>query len=157
MELVLGLLAGLAADDARCTLLGDSSGFPMVKHGDREDARRGIVPRLESNKLHMPAAPHGRIVACAVTAGRRRDSPAFRETYGRIPRGAATLCWAPRTSAGHCTMIACSGRSPAVTSAAKSGGRKRTRRERKHPSSMRHADWRVVKAPLPRPEPHDVP
>ena len=99
MEFVLELLAGQAGDDARGTLLGDSSGFSIMKYEDWEDAKRGIISRLEFNKLHILVAPHGRIVTCAVTAGRRHDSPVFREMYGRIPQGsghamldAAYLC-----------------------------------------------------------------
>ncbi|MDE0526627.1 MAG: transposase [Thaumarchaeota archaeon] len=115
MEFVLGLLAGQAGDDARGTLLGDSSGFSIVKYEDWEDAKRGIISRREFNKLHILVAPHGRIATCAITAGRRHDSPVFREMYGRIPQGsgriildAAYLCKA------NCRMIARSGRSPVI-------------------------------------------
>ena len=115
MEFVLGLLAGLAGDDARGTLLGDSSGFSIVKYEDREDAKRGIVSRHELNKLHILVAPHGRIVTCAVTAGRRHDSSVFHEMYGRIPQGSGhTILDAAYLCRANYTMIARGGRSPVI-------------------------------------------
>ena len=115
MEFVLGLLAGQAGDDARGTLLGDSSGFSIVKYEDWEDAKRGIISRLEFNKLHILVAPHGMIVTCAVTAGRRHDSPVFREMYERIPRGSGhTILDAAYLCRANCKMIARSGRKPVI-------------------------------------------
>ena len=115
MEFVLGLLAGQAGDDARGTLLGDSSGFSIVKYEDWEDAKRGIISRREFNKLHILVAPHGRIAACAVTAGRRHDSPVFREMYGRIPQGSGhTILDAAYLCRENCRVIARSGRKPVI-------------------------------------------
>lgn len=115
MEFVLGLLAGQAGDDARGTLLGDSSGFSIVKYEDWEDAKRGIISRREFNKLHILVAPHGRIATCAITAGRRNDSPVFREMYGRIPQGSGhTILDAAYLCRANCKMIARSGRSPVI-------------------------------------------
>ncbi len=89
-----------------------------------KDAKRGIISRLEFNKLHILVAPHGMIVTCAVTAGRMHDSPVFREMYGRIPQGsghvmldAAYLCGA------NCDAIARSGRTPVIYPKRNSGSK----------------------------------
>ena len=99
LDLVTDILLAQAGDDARGTLLGDSSGLSIVKYEDWEDAKKGIIiSRREFNKLHILIAPHGRIVTCAITPGRTHDSPVFREMYGRIPRGEGyTIYWMPRT------------------------------------------------------------
>ncbi len=115
MEFVLDLLAGQAGDCARGTLLGDSSGFSIVKYEDWEDAGRGIISGREFNKLHILVAPHGRIAACAVTAGRRHDSPVFREMYGRIPRGGGhAILDAAYLRRANCAQIARSERKPVI-------------------------------------------
>ena len=111
--LVRELPAGLAGDGARGTLLGDSPGFSIVKYEDWKDARRGIISRREFNKLHVLVAPRGRIVTCAVTGGRWRDSPVLRETHGRIPEGHGRIILdAVYLSRVNCKMIARGGRRP---------------------------------------------
>ncbi len=103
IEQLAGLLLAQAGDDARGTVIGDSSGFSIMNYVDWEDAKKGLVSRREFDKLHVLVAPHGMISACEVTYGRKHDSPVFCDMYGRIPRTAtpaATSCWMRHTSQG---------------------------------------------------------
>ena len=116
MDRVCGLLPGQAGGDARGTLLGDSSGFSVMKYEDWEDAKNGAVSRRGFDKLHILLAPHGMIAACAVTGGRRHDSPVFREMLRRwIPRGAGhVMLDAAYPCKDNCEMIKGGGRIPAI-------------------------------------------
>ncbi len=110
------LLPLQAGDDARGTLLGDSSGFSVMRYEDRGDAKRGTVSRRGFDKLHVLPAPHGMVAACAVTGGRRHDSPVFREMLeGRIPRGAGhVMPDAAYPCRDNCEMIKDGGRRPVM-------------------------------------------
>ncbi len=124
MGFVLGLLLARAGEDASGTLLGDSSGFSIIKYEDWDDAKRGIISRREFNKLHILIAPHGRIVTCAVTAGRTHDSPVFREMYRRIPEGGGdTILDAAYLARENCRVIARSGRRPVICPKSNSAAR----------------------------------
>lgn len=115
LDPVTDILLAQAGDDARGTLLGDSSGFSIVKYEGWEDAKKGIISRREFNKLHILISPHGRIVTCAITPGRTHDSPVFREMYGRIPGGGGyTILDAAYLARKNCRMIADSGRIPVI-------------------------------------------
>ncbi len=113
---VCGLLSGQAGDDACGTLLGDSSGFSVMRYEDRGDAKRGTVSRRGFDKLHVLPAPHGMIAACAVTGGRRHDSPVFREMFGRwVPRGTGhVMLDAAYPCKANCEMIKDGGRRPVI-------------------------------------------
>ena len=74
-----------AGKDAYGTLLGDSSGFSIMKYEDWEYAKKGIISRRGFDKLHILLSPHGMIATCTVTGGRAHDSPIFREMYKKIP------------------------------------------------------------------------
>ncbi len=110
------LLLLQAGDDARGTLLGDSSGFSVMRYEDWGDAKRGTVSRRGFDKLHVLLAPHGMIVSCAVTGGRRHDSPVFREMFGRwVPRGTGhVMLDAAYPCRANCEMIKGSGRRPVI-------------------------------------------
>ena len=83
---VVGMLAG---DAARGSLLGDSSGFSIMRYEDWEDAKRGIISRRRFVKLHVLADARGKkIVSCEVTKGTAHDSPWFRRIFARVPGGA---------------------------------------------------------------------
>lgn len=56
MDRVRELLLRQAGDDACRTLLGDSSGFSIMRYEDWEDARRGIVSRRVFDKFHPAGA-----------------------------------------------------------------------------------------------------
>ncbi len=115
IDAVIALLGAQSGDDAHGTLLGDSSGFSIIKYADWEDAKRGIISRREFDKLHVLMAPHGAIVTCMVTAGRTHDSPIFREMYGRVPRGDGhVILDAAYLARANCDMIARSGRTPVI-------------------------------------------
>lgn len=110
------LLTKQAEDDAYGTLLGDSSGFSIMKYEDWEDAKRGIISRREFDKLHILLAPHGMIAACQVTKGRRHDSPVFREMYKLyIPKGKGhVILDAAYPAKKNCELIKDSGRIPVI-------------------------------------------
>ncbi len=116
MDWVCGLLSGQAGDDACGTLLGDSSGFSIMKCEDRGDAKNGVVSRRGFDKLHILLSPHGMIAACAVTGGRRHDSPVFREMFeGWIPRGTGhVMLDAAYPCKANCRVIRESGRIPVI-------------------------------------------
>ena len=79
----------LAGDAARGSLLGDSSGFSIMRYEDWEDAKRGIISRRRFVKLHVLADARGKkIVSCEVTKGTAHDSPWFRRIFARVPGGA---------------------------------------------------------------------
>lgn len=75
IDAVVVLLVSQAAEYARGTLLGDSSGFSIVRYEDWEHAKRGIVSGREFNKLHILTAPHGMIVTCRVPQAARTTRP----------------------------------------------------------------------------------
>ena len=115
IDAVITLLGAQAGSDARGTLLGDSSGFSIMKYEDWEDAKKGIISRREFNKLHILMAPHGMIVTCEATAGRAHDSPVFRGMYKRVPRGDGhVILDAAYLARANCDAIARSGRSPVI-------------------------------------------
>ena len=115
MDDIMALLLAQAGGDALDTQAGDSSGFSVVKYLDWEDAKRGIVSRLEFDKLHIIMAPHGRISVCEVTYGRRHDSPVFREMSARMPDGTGyVLLDAAYLSKKNCHIIADGGRDPVI-------------------------------------------
>jgi len=76
-DVLASVLSGQAGKDSRGTLLGDSTGFSIMRYEDWEDAKKGTVSRRMSARLHVLVRPHGRIAACRVTPGRRHDSPVF--------------------------------------------------------------------------------
>ncbi len=117
IEQLAGLLLAQAGDDARGTVIGDSSGFSIMNYVDWEDAKKGLVSRREFDKLHVLVAPHGMISACEVTYGRKHDSPVFCDMYGRIPHGDTgghVLLDAAYLSRKNCRIIADSGREPVI-------------------------------------------
>ncbi len=109
------LLLAQAGGDAYGTVIGDSSGFSIMKYVDWEEAKKGLVSRREFDKLHVLVAPHGMVSACEVTYGRRHDSPVLRDMYGRIPHGTGyVLLDAAYLAHKNCSMIAESGREPVI-------------------------------------------
>ena len=112
---VLKLLGLQAGSDACGTLLGDSSGFSIVKYKDWDDAKRGVISRREFNKLHILIVSHGMISVHAVTAGRRHDSPIFQKMYRIIPNGDGYVKLdAAYLARENCDVIAKSGRKPVI-------------------------------------------
>ena len=112
---IMELLLAQAGNDAQGTIMGDPSGFSIMKYVDREDAKAGKVSRPGFDKLHVPVAPHGMISACEVTDGRRHDSPVFRSMYKTIPDGSGdVLLDAACLARESCTIIADSGRRPVI-------------------------------------------
>ena len=68
-----------ARGDAQGSLLGDSSGFSIMRYEDWEDAKRGIVSRHKFVKMHVIVDAGGKmIVSYEVTRGTAHDSPKFR-------------------------------------------------------------------------------
>lgn len=115
VDAMINLLGAQAAECARGTLLGDSSGFSIMRYEDWEDAKKGIISRREFSKLHILMAPHGMITTCEVTAGRAHDSPVFREMYKRVPRGGGhVILDAAYLAKANCNAIARSGRDPVI-------------------------------------------
>ena len=115
IDLVVGLLGAQAGKDARGTLLGDSSGFSIMRYEDWEDAKKGIISRREFNKLHILMAPHGMIVTCEVTAGRAHDSPVFRGMYESVPPGDGhVILDAAYLARANCDAITRGGRTPVI-------------------------------------------
>ena len=115
IDAVVELLGAQAAEHARGTLLGDSSGFSIMRYEDWEDAKKRIISRREFSKLHILMAPHGMIAACEVTAGRAHGSPVFREMHRRVPRGGGhVILDAAYLARANCDAIARSGRDPVI-------------------------------------------
>lgn len=113
--MVNDLLGAQAGKDARGTLMGDSSGFSIMRYEDWEDAKKGIISRRGFNKLHILMAPHGMIVTCKVTAGRVHDSPVFRKMYELVPPGDGhVILDAAYLARANCDMIERSGRTPVI-------------------------------------------
>ena len=89
---IQGVVGMLAGDAARGSLLGDSSGFFIMRHEDRGDAKRGIISRRRFVKLHVLADARGKkIVSCEVTKGTAHDLPWFRRIFARVPGGAGCV------------------------------------------------------------------
>lgn len=49
-----------------------------------EDAKNGIIPRREFNKLHILMAPHMMIVTCEVSAGRAHKDVCHAKSADRL-------------------------------------------------------------------------
>jgi len=118
-DVLASVLAGQAGADSRGTLLGDSTGFSIMKYEDWEDAKNGTVSRRMFAKLHVLVRPHGRIAACQVTPGRRHDSPVFRDDLlPRIPEADGgrryVILDAAYDSYANCTAIEDGGRIPVI-------------------------------------------
>ena len=74
------------------SLLGDATGVAIIRYAECEDAKRGIISRRESVKLHIVTDVRGRkIVSCAVTRGLAHDSPMFWEMIKKVPDGAGCV------------------------------------------------------------------
>ena len=109
------MLLAQAGSDAHGSLTGDSSGFSLVGLEVWEDAKRGIVSRKMFDKLHILLSPHSNILTCAVTAGRRHDSPIFKKMFKKIPKGTGNVTLDPAyLSKQNCHMIEEKGRMPFI-------------------------------------------
>jgi len=113
------VLAAQAGKDSRGTLLGDSTGFSIMRYEDWEDAKKGIVSRRMFAKLHVLVRPHGRIAACQATPGRRHDSPVFRDDLlPRVPDADGgrryVILDAAYDSYANCAAIEDGGRIPVI-------------------------------------------
>ena len=113
---VIALPGAQAAQHARGTLPVDQSWFPVMGHGDRGDARKGITSRRGLGRPHVPVAPHG-----VAAAGRRHGPPVPWGMHRRVPPGAgrAVLDAAHPVGAdrgaiarGGRDPVACPGRNP---------------------------------------------
>ena len=71
------LIAWSAGEDAKGTQLVDSSGYATYAYEDWYNAKYGLLDARSFVKLHIMAAPHGRIAAATVTGGHDGDSPEF--------------------------------------------------------------------------------
>ena len=86
-----------------------------MRYEDWEDAKKWIISRRGFSKLYVLMAPHGMIVTCEVTAGRRHGPPVFREMYGRIPQGRGhVILDAAYPARANCDAIELSGRDPVI-------------------------------------------
>ena len=101
---------------ARESLLGDATGFAIIRYAEWEDAKRGIVSRREFVKLHIVTDVKGRkIVSCAVTPGRTHDSPVFREMIKKVPNGSGSVMLdAGYDAHENYNMICDTGRKPVI-------------------------------------------
>ena len=106
----------LAGDAARGSLLGDSSGFPIMQYEDWEDAKRGIISRRRFVKMHVIVGACGkRIVSCEVTRGTAHDSPRFRQMFAMVPDGTGCVMLdAAYDAYENYRMIRNSGRRPVI-------------------------------------------
>ena len=71
------LITWSAGEDAKGTQLVDSSGYATYAYEDWYNAKYGLLDARSFVKLHIMAAPHGRIAAATVTGRHDGDSPEF--------------------------------------------------------------------------------
>ena len=112
LEQIVRITAG---SDAYGDQVGDSTGMAMSRYVGWHNTKYGDGSRRDFVKLHILAAPGGKITVFAVTSGTAHDSPAFAGMCKHLPYGHGFIALdAAYDSEANCQRIVDLGRVPVI-------------------------------------------